>query len=153
MTVTETIETLESLGASARQVEQFAWRLRFPAAADADYHFEAWVYDDGDVSLSAKRIDAGDDEYFWSLVAELPDPEEADANRRWLIETTERVLRNPTRILLQKSWLNISFHCVVDDGDGWQYLGGNGALRWGNFRFPAIEGKQREYRSGPLLVD
>jgi len=153
MTITETIETLESLGASARQVEPFAWRLPFPAAAGADYYFEAWAYDDGDVSLSAKRMDAGDDEYFWSLVTELLDPEEADANRRWLIETTERVLRHPTRILQQKGWLNMSFYCVVDTGDGWQYLGGNGALRFGGFQFPPIEGKQQEYRSGPLLVD
>ena len=153
MTITETIETLASLGASARQLEHFAWRLQFPAAAGADYYFEAWVYDDGDVSLSAKRKDAGDDEYFWYLMTELLDPEEADANRRWLTETTERVLRHPTRILQRKGWLNMSFYCAVDTGDGWQYLGGNGALRLGNFRFPTIEGKQQEYRSGPLLVD
>lgn len=81
-------ETIEELKAG----DESYWKVYFPFVPGADYRFVAYVYEDGDACISARRNGAPDDE-------------------------------------------------------GWHSVGGCAALRFSNFRFPKIDGKEKEYRA------
>ena len=127
------------------------WMITFPAAADADYSFCACLYEDGEATLSARRAGAGEDEYFWSISLEAPDFDSTEEIGQYVVDTVSRLLRHDTRIIQSKGLINVGFECAYADDDGWHSVGGNAALRFSNFVFPRIAGKQKAYRASAIV--
>lgn len=130
--------------------EESYWVVIFPASADADYGFRACIYEDGEASISAVRVGADDGEYFWSVVFESADFDSTKDIGRHFIDTVSRLLNHDTRIIQSVGLINVGFDCAYYDKEGWHSVGGCAALRFSNFVFPKITGKEKEYRAGAL---
>ena len=127
------------------------WEITFPASADADYSFCAYVYEDGEAGVSAVRTGAEDDEYFWSVTFESPDFDSIEEIGKHLVDTVSRLLSHDTRIIQSKGLVNVGFDCAYSDNEGWHSVGGNAALRFSNLIIPKIDGKEKEYRASAVL--
>jgi hypothetical protein len=126
------------------------WVVSFPASADADYRFCAYIYEDGEAGISAVRAGAEDDEYFWGVTFESPDFDSIEEIGQLLVDTVSRLLGHDTRILQSKGLINVGFECAYADDDGWHSVGGRAALRFSNFVFPKIAGQEKEYRASAV---
>jgi len=126
------------------------WVVTFPAAANADYRFCAYIYEDGEAGISAVRAGAKDNEYFWSVTFESPDFDSIEEIGQYLVDTVSRLLSHDTRIVQSVGLINVGFDCAYSDNDGWHSVGGSAALRASNFVFPKIDGKEKEYRSSAI---
>lgn len=110
----------------------------------------AHVYEDGEAGLSAVRSGAEDDEYFWNVSYELTDYDSIEEIGQLVVDTVSRLLSHDTRIIQSKGVINVGFDCSYADDDGWHSVGGNTALRFSNFEFPKIVGKEKEYRASAV---
>ncbi len=123
------------------------WVITFPASQDADYRFCAYVYDDGEAGISAVRTGAADREYFWGFTFEAPDFDSVEEIGPHLIDTVTCLLLHDTRIVQSVGSINVGFECAYLENAAWHSIGGNAALRFSNFVFPVIDGKEIEYRA------
>lgn len=123
------------------------WLVTFPSSPGADYRFQAYVYEDGEASISAIRSGGNDDEYFWRVAFESPDFDSTEEIGQHLLDIVSRLLNHDTRIVQSNGLIKIGFECAYSDNAGWHSVGGHAALRFSNFVFPKIDGKEKEYRA------
>ncbi len=150
MNVDSLVERLRPISQNVKRQETGAesyWVVDFPAPENADYRFCAYIYEDGEAGISAIRTGAQDGEYFWSIAFESPDFDSIDDIGQRLVDTVSRLLNHDTRITQSIGLINVGFDCEYSDDQGWHSVGGNIALRFSNFAFPKIDGKEKEYRA------
>lgn len=123
------------------------WEFLFPAAADAEYRFSAFVYDDGAVGITASRKGAEKREYFWNIAFEPSEFEAVEELDKRAASTVSTLLRHDSRIIQSVGLVNVGFDCEYLNGKAWHSVGGCAALRFSNFEFPRIQGQQRAYHA------
>ena len=126
------------------------WLITFPTSPGSEYSFRAYVYEDGEASISAARAGAKDDEYFWGVTFESPDFDSTEEIGQYLVDFVLRLLTHDTRVVQSIGLINVGFECEYSDDDGWHSVGGCAALRFSNFVFPEIDGKEKEYRASAV---
>jgi hypothetical protein len=130
-------------------------RLDLPIATGAEYFFRLSFHDGGERHISAQLIEnrsAGT--YFWYRPFELAEfrgsPEDLATE---FCQELELLLTHETRIVQRKGWLFWHFRCEYLVGEKWKSLSSHLAFRRGRFKPPRIEGRERIYKSGPIVRD
>lgn len=132
-------------------------KLALPAARGADFHFNVYVYDDGEPQITAQPRVGGGDLHdvrdlvaFWHLSFEAPDFLSDDDRLNAFLAVLGCLLTHDVRIRQRRGWLNYSFTCEYQADDRWIALPGVSYLRW-TLRPAAPEAGVLCFSSPPLL--
>lgn len=152
--VKRALRQLGALGGETRHVDSVVsyWRTSFQAAPGGDYSFLTNIYADGGASLSAKRVGAGDGEYFWGISYGRSSFAAENDLLVALVDCVSSVLKGQTRIRQAKGLLRYSFSCELYRDGEWHTIGAHDAFRFGGFEFPPARQRVTEYASPPLVT-
>jgi hypothetical protein len=149
-------ETIEQLKEFAEKIVEPSddisyYRVIFSAASNADYYFVAYIYDDGEPQITAKRLGADEDELFWCYPFESPDYKSTAVQHQAFIDKVLLLLRHATRIVQYKGLLFGGFTCEYFQDEEWLPLYSYSYFRFSNFRPPKLNGKEMIYTSGAVF--
>jgi len=123
--------------------------LEFSSVTQLDYVYSIWFGTESiRASVSAKRLDCSDKEYFWHYPF---DPYDSDSIQNKTIDCLEFLFKQldiltklKTRIIQNKNLFSQTFICEYFSKNTWTTLYKHSALKT-NFVFPTITSNQKIY--------